>query len=728
MNAPDEIFRSALSALDGRNISEAERLFKELLNSQPNHIGALNLLTIVLMTGERFAEAEGYIEKALALNQSSDVSFYNYGIILKRLNRPKQALVQFNAALGLNSNASETWNNRGTVFNDLEQHEKAIADFDKAIVINPRYADAYANKGKSLAQLKHYEEALAACDKAVSLKPGLAEAFLGRGNVFFDLKRFDEALAAYNKALSLKPNLAEAVLGRGSVFFELNRYDEALAAYDKAVSLRSDFAEAFLGHGNVFYALKRYEEAFTAYDKAFSLKSDLPGVEGSRLLTKMKLCDWSNFDTACEDLISSIRDGKLNATPFPFLATSSSSAELLQCAKQWTEKRHPTPKTPVWLGERYNHDRIRVGYLSADFRNHPVAQALAELLEQHDRSRFVTVGLSIGHDDGSELRARLTKAFDHFHDVLLSSDIEVARLIRKLEVDILVKVAPYTEGSRLGILAHRPAPIQVNGFSAWTTGANFIDYVLADPRALPFDEQPYFSEQIVHLPDSYFPHDSTQGIAPTAPCRADHGLPENGFVFCCFNANYKLNPHIFDVWMRLLKRNEGSVLWLSQDNIVTVNNLKREAAVRGVDPSRLVFAVKVPSLSDHWARHQLADIFLDTLPYGAHTTAKDALWAGLPVLTCRGSTFVGRIAVSMLHAVGLNELVTDTLEEYEATALRLAQNPEEIRALRAKLAANRLTHPLFNTERLCRNFEAAYIKMGERFMRGEPPKQFAVDG
>jgi predicted O-linked N-acetylglucosamine transferase (SPINDLY family) len=442
----------------------------------------------------------------------------------------------------------------------------------------------------------------------------------------------------------------------------------------------------------------------------------------------MHLFDWNNFDAECQNLIASIRGGKLNVTPFPFLAISSSPAELLQCASQRNEKRHPTSKTPIWQGERYKHDRIRVGYLSADFRNHPVGQALAELLERHNRSRFEIIGLSIGHDDGSDLRARLTKAFDHFHDVRLSNDIEVARLIRKLEVDILVKVAPYTEGSRLEILAQRPAPIQVNGFSAWTTGADFIDYVLADPVALPFDEQPYFSEQIVHLPGSYFPHDSTQVIAATTPSRVDHGLPENSLVFCCFNASYKLNPRIFDVWMRLLKRSEGSVLWLSEVDIRTANNLKREAAARGVDPSRLVFAAKMPSLSDHWARHRLADIFLDTLPYGAHTTAKDALWAGLPVLTCRGATFVGRIATSMLHALGLNELVTNTLDEYEAAALRLAQNPEEIRALRAKLAANRSTYPLFNTERLCRHFEGAYLKMWERFMQGEPPKQFAVDG
>jgi predicted O-linked N-acetylglucosamine transferase (SPINDLY family) len=464
-----------------------------------------------------------------------------------------------------------------------------------------------------------------------------------------------------------------------------------------------------------------------AYDKALALAPDMFELEGDRLHAKMNHCDWSNFDAECEHLISSVRNGKSNTELFPFLAVGSSTGDQLQCAKLAVARKYPVAVTAVWQGERYGHDRIRVAYVSADYRSHPVAQAMVEVLEWHDRSRFEIIGLSLNPDDGSELRARLIMALDQFHDVQEKSDLDAARLIRELEADIVVKVAPHTEGSRLGILAHRPAPVQVSGCSAWPSGADFLDYVLADPQALPFDQQPHFSERIVHVPDSYFPQDTTQPIAAHGPSRTEAGLPEKGFVFCSFNNGYKLNPRVFDLWMRLLKRNDGSVLWLMQVNDRTPVNLRREAAARGIDPSRLVFASRLPLLSEHLARHRLADLFLDTLPFGAHTTAKDALWAGLPVLTCRGATFAGRLATSQLHAIGLaDDLITESLEDYEAAALRLAQNPDELRAVRDRLAANRLTHPLFDTARLCRHFEAAYIGMWERHRRGEPPQGFAV--
>src|SRR5882724_1045585 len=706
--------------------ADATASFDSAIALDPNHVPALSNRGNSLNELRRHQDAISSAERALAINASYFEAYVPLGAALLAAKRYAEALASYEHAIRLNPSFAIAWVGRGNALVELKRYDDAIATYDKAAALMPGLVQVWLGRGHALFRLNRHGDALTAYDQALAIKPDLAEAHLGRGNVFAEINRLDEAGKAYEHALALKSNLAEAWAGCGRVLTVLQRYDEAIDAYDKAQAFDPELAESWLGRGTALLEMKRYAEAISAYDRAIALKPDVNYAEGSRLHAKQQICDWSNWDADWRHLLSATRRGIVASDPFAFLAGPTTLADQLICAKIYTSDRRPTGIALLWRGERYFHDRLRVGYLSADFRSHPVAQGVAELLEWHDRSRFEIIGLSIGPDDGSEIRARIVKAFDQFHDVQMKSDVEAARLIKALEVDVLVKVAPHTEGSRLGILAHRPAPIQVNGFSAWTSGADFIDYVLADPRTLPFDEQRHFSEQIVHVPDSYFPQDSTQQIAADTPSRAEAGLPDDGFVFCSFNRSYKLNPRTFDIWMRLLKRVDGSVLWLMQDNDRATVNLRREATMRDIDPSRLVFAARMPQLSNHLARHRLADLFLDTLPFGAHTTARDALWAGLPVLTCRGDTFVGRIAASQLHAVGLPDLVTDNLDEYEAAALRLTQNPDQLRALRDRLAANRLSHALFDTARLCRHFEAAYTEMTQRHQRGEPPQSFAV--
>jgi predicted O-linked N-acetylglucosamine transferase (SPINDLY family) len=388
----------------------------------------------------------------------------------------------------------------------------------------------------------------------------------------------------------------------------------------------------------------------------------------------------------------------------------------------------PTSAESIWRGERYAHDRIRVAYVSADFRDHAVAHLLTGLFEHHDRVRFETIAIALGPDDRSEMRVRLQDAFERFVDVRGKTDLDVARLMRELEVDIAIDLTGHTSNARPALLSHRPAPIQVNylGYSG-TMGADHIDYIIGDRFIIPEHQQPQFSERVVYLPDTYFAYDSKQRISHNAPTRAEQGLPETGFVFCAFNGTFKLTPHVFDVWMRLLHAVEGSVLWLSQANIAAVRNLRRESETCGIDAARLIFAPRLERMEDHLARHRLGDLFLDTLPYNAHTTASDALWAGLPVLTCRGDTFAGRVAASLLNAVGLPELVTDNLADYEALALRLARDPILLGQIKAKLARNRDTYPLFDTARFARHIEAAYTTMWEIWQRGEPPNTFSVE-
>jgi len=384
---------------------------------------------------------------------------------------------------------------------------------------------------------------------------------------------------------------------------------------------------------------------------------------------------------------------------------------------------HPMPAKPARHGER-----IRIAYLSADFREHAVSALTAELYERHDRSRFEVIGISYGPDSQSEMRARLIAAFDSFHDVKHETDRAIAERIYRSGIDIVVDLTGLTEFGRPGILAQRPAPIQVSwlGYTA-SMGVDFMDYIIADRIALPFELQPFFGERIVHLPDSYLAHDSQQAISLQPPSREEAGLPAEGFVFCCFNQSCKIMPAVFDVWMRLLHAVEGSVLWLARKYEPVVPNLRREAAARGIDPARLIFAARVPRLADHLARYRHAGLFLDTVPYNANTTAIDALWAGVPVVTCLGRTFVGRGAASALHAAGLAELVTGNLQDYEALAVRLAADRAQLAAVRDKLSRNRSMCALFDSNRFRQNIEAAYRRMREMHLRGESPHAFSVN-
>jgi predicted O-linked N-acetylglucosamine transferase (SPINDLY family) len=510
------------------------------------------------------------------------------------------------------------------------------------------------------------------------------------------------------------------------VFFDLKRYDEAFAAYDKALGLKPDLAEAWLGRGNVFCDLKRYDEAFAAYDKALALKPDLFGAEGSRLHAKMHLCDWNNFDAEREHLISSVRNGNVITPPFTLLAIPSSSDDQLQCAKLWIADRSPPSDKPIWQSERYNHDRIRVAYVSADFRQHAVSFLIAGMLECHDKSRFDVTAISFGPDDNSEMRQRLKASFERFIDGKTFSDEQIANLVRSSELDILVDLMGFTTDSRTGIFARRPAPIQVNylGYPG-TMGANYIDYIIADQTVISDECKKFYSEKIAVLPNSYQANDCKRGISDKAITRFDVGLPSKGFVFCCFNNNYKITPRVFNSWMRILKQVEGSVLWLLEVNASAASNLKKEAVARGVSSERLVFAKRMP-LPEHLARHKLANLFLDTLPYNAHTTASDALWAGLPVLTCLGETFAGRVAASLLNAIRLPELIATTLEAYEQMAIDLATHPEKLAVIKRKLADNRLTTPLFDTKLFTKHIEAAYTAMYERHQAGLAPDHILI--
>ena len=618
--------------------------------------------------------------------------------------RPDHPDVQYNLAVALSM---------------IGSHIEAAQQYSRVLQRQPGHIAARNNYAATLLQCGRLKEALQQYDELLALNPALANAHNNRGMALQRLMRFEEALDSYDKAVELQPRFPEAYVNRGNALSNLTRVDEALVSLDRAKALNPNSADAYRNIGNIQSAKGNFGLAIAAYDSALALQPNDSEAKSMRLNAKMNVCDWRDLDSESKELLSSARHGS-PIYPFVALAMPSSLDDQLRCARAFTKATFPTSAEPFWRGEIYSHDRIRIAYLSGDFREHAVAHLLAGVFERHDRSRFDITGISFGADRASPLRRRIEAAFERFIDVHVKTDREIAALVRDLEIDIAIDLMGYTQNARTGILANRPAPIQVSylGFLG-SMGADFVDYIVGDKIALPLDRQPFFTERIVHLPDCFLATDDALEIAPDTPSRVDVGLPAEGFVFCSFNASYKTTRLIFDIWMRLLRAVEGSVLWLAGTNEEAAANLRHEAQHNSVDPSRLIFAPMLP-LAEHMARQRLADLFLDTAPYNAGATAAAALWAGVPVLTLMGTTFVGRMAASMLHAVGLPELATESLASYEALGLRIAADGSYCESLKAKLAHNRKTHALFDTAGFTRHIENAYFDMWRAYQAATP--------
>ena len=726
MRSIPDIVRESIGLLQQGRSESAEKLLRTVLLSAPEHPDALHLLGVIEAQRGNLQEAAGLLSRAAAGDGSNPAMFYNLANALRQLGRQEEAVAHYDTALRIGGDNIGALNNRaGTLF-DMGRFGDALAGFDRVLAFDRANAGAHSNRGNALLALNRFEDALASYDRALALRSDFTDAHFGRGKALLNLHRPEEALASLARAAAGDPEHAEAHAHLGEAYFQSGRYLEALAAYDKAIGVAPDLAAAHEGRGNALFKLGRGTEAFAAYDRAYALDANLPYLEGTRLLAKLYVCDWRNLDEERRRLASHVVEGKRAANPFAFLNAGSTAEEQLRCAQLYNAARYPAAATPLWRGEIYRHPKIRVGYLCAEFREQATAYLTADLFECHDRTAFEWHAFSTGPDDRSATRKRIEAAFDRFADLRGRSDGEISQRIRAAEIDVLVHLNGYFGDERTGVLAMRPAPIQVNylGFPG-TLGAPYADYILADRWIIPEEDQRFYSEKVVYLPNSYQANDRKKMAAAERPPRAALGLPERSFVFCCFNNAYKITPDVFSVWMRLLAQTPGGVLWLLQVDKGIEANLAREAAARGVAPERIVYAPFV-HLREHLARLPLADLFLDTLPVNAHTTASDALWMGVPVLTCAGQTFAARVAASLLSAVGLKELITRSLGEYEALALKLAQDPALLAGLRAKLAQNRDAFPLFDTPRLTRNIESAYATMVERQRLGLPLESFTV--
>jgi protein O-GlcNAc transferase len=760
--------RSAVSAAAehyraGR-LTEAESLYRAVLDKHPDDVDAIQGLAALCYRRGRSDEALTLFRRAITLDPDSRIADRQLGRLLEQRGDPEGAAICYRRAARLRpldaaaqADLARTLAGEGGVSDATAHYRRAVslapddawsyialgnaglgegavadalASYQRALAISPDLAEAHSNLGEALRRMGRLSEAVAACERALALKPELPEAHNNLGNALREQGRLEPAISHFEQALRLKPDWPEVHNNLAIALQEQGRTKEAIERYERALSLNSGRAEVYQNLGSALAQSGRTVDAVAALRRALALKPDYPEVLVQVAHLNAELCDWRHREAEAAQVLNLMRLRPGLVPPFNLQAQQSTPAEQLLCAEQWSN-RIAQGQSPGFT-RCFTHDRssaprkIRLGYLSADFRDHPVAYAIAETIERHDRTRFEVLGYSYGPDDRSALRRRFETDFDRFIDLRAVGNDEAARHIHTDAVDVLIDLTGYTRLGRPRILVSRPAPIQVNflGFLG-TMGAEFIDYIIVDPFIAPSSQQAFYSEKLVHLAGGWWPAEIRWEIAEDSRQRSAYGLPEDAFVFCCFNSSYKIAPPIFSIWMRLLSANPRSVLWLGHADSAVQNNLRREAAQRGIGAERLVFAPREP-MADYLARHRHADLFLDTLPYNAVGTAYHALLAGLPVLTCAGETFAGRTAGAILLAAGLPELVTFSIEDYERLATRLACEADLLTGIRQRLAQARSSSALFDGERAVRELENAFARMLENWLSGEAPKAFSA--
>ena len=683
----------ALNQMRRGQFAEAEKSLTDILSRDAKNFDALRLRGITCHLQGKNGEAVGFLERAVALKPDSAETLYNLGIVQHA----------------------------------LKDYENAVTSFRKSLAINDQDAGTHGAMGSSLTMLKRYDKAIISLRRAIEIDPKFAEAHTNLGFALNAIRRFADAETCLKAALSLDPRSIEAKVNLGGVLNQLQKYEEAANVLRQAIALDGNLAEAHSNLGLSLSRLKQFTEAMTHFEHAVELDPNHHTAFSHSALIARRICDWSKHDITKKELARRLREKNSAIPPFILFSFIDDPAEHFQSVRQYASQKGFAEVTPLQSKASKKEEKIRIAYVSADFRDHPVAYQIAQMIEMHDRDRFEIIGISLLEDSGSDIGSRLRSAFDQFHEVQTQGDAAVANLIASKGVHIAVDLNGYTSDARPQIFSRRSAPIQVNylGYPG-TMGADYMDYIVVDPHIAPIEQQDYFSEKLVLLPDTYMAADNTSPRAKPALSRKDAGLPDDGIVFCCFHNSYKITPDIFDIWMRLLEQNAGSVLWLRLDDRVAISNLCMEAEKRGIAADRLIIAERMDR-SAHLERQGLADLYLDTLPYNAHSSACDALWAGLPVLTCMGEAFPSRVAGSLLDAVGLPELITHSLEDYEALALNLAKTPKKLAKLRKKLDANIETHALFDCARFTRHLEAAYESMVETWRAGKAPAPISVD-
>jgi protein O-GlcNAc transferase len=753
-----------LIALENGEMDRGIGFIERSLAINPNQALAHSNLGNALLSVDQPQRALESLDRALRLKSDLVIAHYNRGNALRSLGRVDEALASYEAALRLDGFHAKTLNNQGLVLQEAGRREEALSSFIRAWNVDPSFIAPQKNIAALLLMLERPLEALAVSERLLEGKQGDPEVHCGCGDALLALGRLEEAVECYSKALQFDAEYVEALMNRSAALQRLKRLEPALADCERALQFRPESVLALCNCGNILLGLERAQAGLACYERALELSpedcsalygraaallklgrleeaarafADLLRVQpdhhaalGNLFSLRMEQCDWHDFEDLSARAFESLRRTKRFVNPLLLLVHDDSEVGL-DCARGFVDERFPTELSlgPLPPPSGCDPGRTRVAYVSADFTDHPVSHLLVGVLERHNREQFEVIGVLLRARGSGSLEQRVLGAFDRYIDASQMSERETAGLMREWGVDIAVDLMGFTEGSRLGIFAHRAARVQANYLGyAGSTGAPYMDYVMADAVVIPPGCDRWYSEQVIRLPDCYLPTDDRR-IVGAPPTRTQAGLPRQGFVFCAFTKAHKITPRVFEIWMRLLRRTEtqSSVLWLRDMGSAVRAKLMWEAEKAGVGGDRLVFAPPVAGTGEHLGRLALADLYLDTRPYNAHSTACDALWAGVPVLTCTASGFAGRVAASALAAVGLPELITHSLEEYERCALDLARQPGRLHALRSRLALQRTRSPLFDTTRYTRQLETAFKRMHLRALRGEPAASFSVE-
>jgi protein O-GlcNAc transferase len=718
----DLLLNQAIQSFQSGDLAKAQSLLGRILLVQPKNLPALHVLGLIKASLSKHAEAAELLKKAVRINPQDASLQYNLAKALFESGNIKESLAHHKKAVELSPGNQEAWLNYGKCLSSLGEHQIALSVYEKSLTIRPDFAEALINKGATLKELGLFEEALNCANQALEINPQSAEAWSNKGAALKDLNRSDEALICYENAVTLNPTSEDAWFNKGIAFSKLKRHEDAITCFNAAISLKPSHYEALYSKGIALSEMKNFAEGIDAFNEAINLKPDFDYLLGNLIQAKFMIGDWSNLDSLINTLTNQIKLDKKVISPFGLFAASDSPSLHLQAAKIWANDKNPIQAHSPFH-EIGADKKIRIGYFSADFTDHPVAHLTAEIYELHDRSCFEVFAFSLSPaKPGDEMRERLIKGFDHFFNVEDMSDSEVAKLARDNKIDIAIDLGGYTQGSRAGIFSYGAAPLQVNYLGhPGTMASKCFDYIIADPTIIPENSQQYYTESIAYLPHSYMADDSKRQASSRVITRKEFGLPDDRFIFCSFNNSYKFNPSIVSTWAKILVQVEGSVLWVTENNQSFKQNLLDEFSKYSISNDRIIFAGRVHLMEDHLARYRLADLFLNTHPYNAHTTALDALKAGLPVLTILGESFAARVGASLLKSTGLPELITSSEDEYIALAVEIGHDPNKLQALRTKLAGNIPTSPLFNTALFTKHLETIYQEMVKQKQAGKEP-------
>ena len=760
LTKPDDIFKKAKKLVESSQFILASKLLKEGQSKFPKEILFYNLLAQISLIKKNHKEGIIQFKKSLQINKNQQSIMYDLAIALSLNNQLDEAIIYFNKSIKSNPENHAAYFRKAITLHKLGELDDSLVCYDKLIELNPHFADVYVNKAELLNLLGRTEDAISSYNKAIKINPSSAILYFKYGYFLYGLNLLDDALTAYQKSLELEKNNLGALKNIGYIYKEKRNFSEsiifltkashinpdcevftnigeanralgknleAIIFYDKAIELKSNYIEAHIFKAYAFLSLKETVKAILSFDQALLINKEHRYLFGERFHAMNSICDWTNYKNNLNWIEVNIKKGKRVVLPLSIFSLIEDPIIHKKTAEIYSNDLYPFNNSLGPINKYPKNKKIRIGYFSGDFREHPVAYLVAELFEMHDKSKFELFAFSVSNRIESKTRLRIEKSFDEFIDVANYSDQKVALLAREKEIDIAIDLGGYSKNSRTSIFSMRAAPIQINflGYSG-TTGADYIDYNIADKYIIPNESQRYYSEKIIYLPKCFLPCEVQVKPSKKIFSRKSEGLPESAFVFCCFHSNLKITPKMFKLWVNLLSSVKDSILWFPSFSPVIITNLKNECMALGMDENRLIFSSFENLREDHHGKIKLADIFLDCFPYGAHSTASDFLRSGIPIVTLRGSSFASQVASSLLINLNLSELVTTTQLDYESLAIKLANNPEYLKQVKAKLISNIKSSSLFNINEYTAAIEASYMKVYDMYHDGLEPDHVEV--